>query len=92
MRHIFIINPMAGKRGSTKKLEADIRALDVPAEIVLTQETGDARRIARAAAEAGDLPAAIERAYALADRIRFDNAYCRRDIGRRALEALQCRM
>ena len=26
MRHIFIINPMAGKRGSTKKLEADIRA------------------------------------------------------------------
>ena len=53
MRHIFIINPMAGKRGSTKKLEADIRALDVPAEIVLTQETGDARRIARAAAETG---------------------------------------
>ena len=40
MRHIFIINPMAGKRGSTKKLEADIRALDVPAEIVLTKETG----------------------------------------------------
>ena len=54
MRHIFIINPMAGKRGSTKKLEADIRALDVPAEIVLTQETGDARRIARAAAETGE--------------------------------------
>lgn len=53
MRHIFIINPMAGKRGSTKKLEADIRALDVPAEIVLTQETGDARRIARTAAETG---------------------------------------
>ena len=47
-------HPMAGKRGSTKKLEADIRALDVPAEIVLTQETGDARRIARAAAETGE--------------------------------------
>ena len=49
-------------------------------------------RVLGATAVAENLPAAIERAYALADRIRFDNAYCRRDIGRRALEALQCRM
>ena len=33
------------------------------------------------------LEKAVEAAYALADRIHFDNAYCRRDIGRRALEA-----
>ena len=43
-------------------------------------------RVLGAAAEAGDLPAAIERAYALADRIHFENAFCRRDIGWRALE------
>ena len=35
----------------------------------------------------GGPPAAEGGAYALADRIHFDNAYCRRDIGRRALEA-----
>ena len=34
-----------------------------------------------------NLPAALAAAYAAADRIRFDNAYCRRDIGKRALEA-----
>ena len=42
-----------------------------------------------ATAVADDLPAAVEAAYALADRIHFDNAYCRRDIGRRALRALE---
>ena len=41
-----------------------------------------------AVAVGGDLPAAVSAAYALADRIHFDNAFCRRDIGRRALEAL----
>ena len=46
-------------------------------------------RVLGAAAVADDLPAAIERAYALADRIHFDNAFCRRDIGRRAMKALE---
>ena len=45
-------------------------------------------RVLGAVAVAEDLPAAIAGAYALADRIHFDNAFCRRDIGRRALEAL----
>ena len=44
-------------------------------------------RVAGASATADDLPGAVARAYALAGRIRFDNAYCRRDIGRRALAA-----
>ena len=35
------------------------------------------------------LPAAIEAAYALADTIHFDNAFCRRDIGARALKATE---
>ena len=46
-------------------------------------------RVLGAAATAEDLPAAIEKAYALADRIHFENAFCRRDIGQRALKALE---
>jgi len=46
-------------------------------------------RVLGAVAVAEDLPAAIERAYALADRIHFENAFCRRDIGQRALKALE---
>ena len=46
-------------------------------------------RVLGAAAVAENLPAAVERAYALADRIHFDNACCRRDIGRRAMKALE---
>ena len=44
-------------------------------------------RVLGAAAVAETLPAAIEDAYRLADRIHFENAFCRRDIGRRALKA-----
>ena len=46
-------------------------------------------RVLGATAVADTLPAAIERAYALAGRIHFDNAYCRRDIGQRALQAMK---
>ena len=46
-------------------------------------------RVLGAAVVAEDLPAAIGKAYALADRIHFDNAFCRRDIGQRALKALE---
>ena len=45
-------------------------------------------RVLGATAVAEDLPAAIEAAYYLADRIHFKNAFCRRDIGQRALKAL----
>ena len=54
MHHIFIINPHAGKKKSTKLLERSIQALDVPREIVFTRQAGDARRIARMAAESGE--------------------------------------
>ena len=45
-------------------------------------------RVLGAAAVADALPDAVRAAYALADRVQFENAYCRRDIGQRALAAL----
>ncbi len=54
MRHLFIINPTAGKKKSTRLLEENIRTLSAPHEIALTRQTGDARRIAREAAESGE--------------------------------------
>lgn len=45
-------------------------------------------RVLGAVAVADDLPAAVAAAYGLSHRIHFDNAYCRRDIGRRALAEL----
>ena len=45
-------------------------------------------RVLGAVAVGDDLRQAVTAAYDLADRIHFDNAFCRRDIGRRALEEL----
>lgn len=44
-------------------------------------------RVLGAVARADTLPQAIDRAYALAAGVRFENAFYRRDIGKRALEA-----
>ena len=46
-------------------------------------------RVLGAVARAETLPAAIEKAYALAGKIHFDNAFYRKDIGQRALKALE---
>ena len=45
-------------------------------------------RVLGCTATADTLPEAIEAAYALAGQIKFENAYCRSDIGQRALRAL----
>ena len=45
-------------------------------------------RVLGATAVAEDLTSAITAAYDLADRIHFENSFCRRDIGQRALKAL----
>ena len=47
-------------------------------------------RVLGVTAMAPTLQKAIDEAYAAADQITFANAYCRRDIGRRALQALSC--
>ena len=46
----------------------------------------DGGRVLGATATAPTLEEAIDRAYAIAKGVRFENAYCRNDIGRRALE------
>lgn len=54
MKHLFIINPAAGQRESTERLEEQIRALKVDSEIVYTDKAGAATRLAREAAETGE--------------------------------------
>ncbi len=44
-------------------------------------------RVVGCTAVADSLPEAIEEAYAVAEQVRFQNKYCRRDIGARALRA-----
>ena len=45
-------------------------------------------RVLGCTAVAETLPEAIEAAYAVAEQVKFENAFCRRDIGRRAMQAL----
>ena len=45
-------------------------------------------RVLGVTAVGADLSEALKRAYAAADQIRFEGAFCRRDIGQRALAAL----
>ena len=54
MRHLFIINPAAGKPETTWQLEEQLRGVHVPYETAYTRKSGDALRIARAAAETGE--------------------------------------
>jgi len=46
-------------------------------------------RVVGCTAVADTLPEAISAAYAVAGQVQFENAYCRRDIGARALKAAQ---
>lgn len=57
IKHLFIVNPAAGKKGSTAALTRHIEETFSPRglsyEIVMTRLTGDAERFARHAAETG---------------------------------------
>ena len=48
-------------------------------------------RVLGATATADNLKDAIDKAYAMVDKIKFDNAYFRKDIGQRALKAKECK-
>lgn len=53
MRHLFIINPAAGKGNRIQQLENAIRGMDVPWEIVYTKRSGDCEHYTRQAAQSG---------------------------------------
>ena len=54
MRHLFIINPAAGKKETTAKLEQQLKTLSFAHEVVYTEGAGDAKRIAAEAAALGE--------------------------------------
>ena len=54
MRHIFIINPAAGKPKTTARLEERIARLSFPHEVTYTRGEGDAQAIAERAARDGE--------------------------------------
>lgn len=54
MRHLFIINPAAGKRRTTQELEVMLDKLSFPHEVVYTKQAGDARRFTEAAVRTGE--------------------------------------
>ena len=54
MRHLFIINPAAGKRGSTARLEERLDRLSFPHEAAYTRTAGDAWRLAGEAVRSGE--------------------------------------
>ena len=54
MKHLFIINPAAGKKGTTAQLEARLDKLSVPHEVLYTKQAGDARRFAEEAVRSGE--------------------------------------
>ena len=54
MRHLFIINPAAGKRETTPQLEALLEKLSFPHEVAYTRGEGDARRLTEEAVERGE--------------------------------------
>ena len=54
MRHLFIINPAAGKKETTAKLEQQLKTLSFDHEVVYTEGPGDAKRIAAEAAALGE--------------------------------------
>ena len=54
MKHLFIINPAAGKRESTAKLEQLLTGLSFEHEVRYTGQAGDAKRFAAEAAALGE--------------------------------------
>ena len=54
MRHLFVINPAAGKKGAAARLEARLDKLSTPHEVLYTQRAGDARRFAEEAVRSGE--------------------------------------
>ena len=85
--------PLAYEKG--KKISGLAEAAELPDTFVFhagTKKEGrrivtNGGRVLGVTAVAGTLGEAVDRAYAAADKITFEGAHMRRDIGRRALQA-----
>jgi phosphoribosylamine--glycine ligase len=75
-----VISGLADAAGPDVKVFHAGTDLDAPDRVVTA-----GGRVVTACALGDDLPQARDRAYAAVDRIGFDGAFCRRDIGHRAL-------
>ncbi len=71
-----------------KKLPDDLDIYFAGAKLSEGKVLSSGGRVLGAVGKAQDLPTAIKKAYELTNIIKFDNAYCRSDIGRKALIAL----
>ena len=82
--------PGAYDKGFPLEIPAELRSQVYVAGAALRngQLVTSGGRVVGCTAVADTLPRAIDAAYALADRVHFANAFCRRDIGQRALRAL----
>jgi len=85
--------PVRYEKGFPITWDADLDAELYVAGAKLTDGTlvTSGGRVLGVTATADTLPAAVERAYANVPRVHFANSYCRRDIGARALAALEGR-
>ncbi len=83
--------PLAYEKGYPLEIPREIRDQVYVAGAALKdgQLITSGGRVAGCTAVAEDLPRAVAAAYRLANRVHFENAYCRRDIGQRALQALK---
>ena len=85
-----------GKYEKGKPIKGFSKACKVPGALVFHAGTSiknkkvvtDGGRVLGATALGKDIPSAIKRAYECADAIKFDNKYCRTDIGKKALQRL----
>ena len=81
--------PEAYEKGFAMDIPASIRDSVYVAGAVLDGDVlkTNGGRVLGATAVADTLPEAIEKAYQLVEKISFENAYYRHDIGKRAMEA-----
>ena len=81
--------PKKYETGFEIKIPGDIRSQVYAAGAVLDGDVlrTSGGRVLGVSAAAPTLAEAVEKAYADADRIEFENKYMRRDIGKRALQA-----
>ncbi len=80
--------PLSYRKGFPITLPEDLKAHVCAAGVKLTPEgpVTNGGRVLGVTAVGETLREALETAYGRADRIRFENKYCRRDIGARALK------